>query len=66
MTKTVTGDFRTEDAMRNAMDDLLSVGIPREKLFMDTNQMQLKVLTPDVTAREVNEILMRHQPVKLH
>lgn len=66
MTKTVTGDFRTEDAMRNAMDDLLSVGIPREKLFMDIDHMQLKVLTPDVTAREVNEILMRHQPVKLH
>lgn len=66
MSKTITGDFRTEDAMRNAMDDLLSVGIPREQLFMDTAQMFLKVITPEATAREVNEILARHQPTKLH
>ncbi|MFV0663878.1 hypothetical protein [Denitromonas sp.] len=66
MSKTITGDFRTEDAMRNAMDDLLSVGIPREQLFMDTAQMALKVITPEATAREVNEILTRHQPTKLH
>lgn len=66
MSKTITGDFRTEDAMRNAMDDLLSVGIPREQVFMDTAQMTLKVITPEATAREVNEILTRHQPTKLH
>ncbi|MCZ4304482.1 hypothetical protein O4G98_07025 [Zoogloeaceae bacterium G21618-S1] len=66
MTKTITGDFRTEDAMRNAMDDLLSAGIPREQLFMDAGMMSLKVITPEVTAPEVNEILTRHQPVQLH
>ncbi|MBT0961046.1 hypothetical protein [Denitromonas iodatirespirans] len=66
MRKTITGDFRTEDAMRNAMDDLLSVGIPREQLFMDTAQISLKVITPEATEREVNEILTRHQPIKLH
>lgn len=66
MTKTVTGDFATEDAMKNAMDDLVSTGIPREKVFMDTEHMQLKVIIPAATESEVNEILKRHQPTRLH
>ncbi len=66
MTKTVTGDFATEDAMKNAMDDLVSTGIPREKVFLDTERMQLKVIIPAATEPEVNEILKRHQPTRVH
>lgn len=66
MTKTVTGDFATEDAMKNAMDDLVSTGIPREKVFLDTERMQLKVIIPAATEPEVNEILKRHEPTRLH
>ena len=66
MTKTVTGDFATKDAMKNAMDDLVSTGIPREKVFMDTDKMQLKVIIPAATESEVNEILKRHQPTRVH
>lgn len=66
MTKTVTGDFATEDAMKNAMDDLVSTGIPREKVFMDTENMQLKVIIPAATEPEVIEILKRHEPTRLH
>ena len=66
MTKTVTGDFGSKAAMANAMDDLLSSGYPREKVFMDTEHMQLKVITADVTEREVHEILMRHKPTNVH
>ncbi|TVO58531.1 MAG: hypothetical protein FHP92_09060 [Denitromonas halophila] len=66
MTKTVTGDFSSKDAMENVLDDLVSVGIPRENVFLATEQMQVKVITPDVTEREVTEILMRHNPTKMH
>ncbi len=66
MTKTVTGDFATEDAMKNAMDDLVSTGIPRENVFMDTEHKQLKVIIPAATEPEVTEILKRHQPTRMH
>ncbi len=66
MTKTVTGDFATEDGMRNAMDDLVSTGLPRESVFMDASLMQLKVIIPAATEPEVIEILKRHGPTKLH
>ena len=66
MTKTVTGDFASEGAMKNAMDDLVSTGIPRESVFMDTSLMQLKVIIPAATEPEVNEILKRHKPTKVH
>ena len=78
MTKTVTGDFADEAAMKNAMDDLISNGIPREEVFMDTSSlnqievfmdtehMQLKVMVPDAMKGGVGEILERHHAKNLH
>lgn len=66
MTRTVTGDFGSEDAMKNAMDDLISNGIPREEVFMDNEHMQLKVMVPDAIEASVAEILRRHHASKLH
>ncbi|MBX3687308.1 MAG: hypothetical protein KF909_14305 [Rhodocyclaceae bacterium] len=66
MTKTVTGDFADEAAMKNAMDDLISNGIPREEVFMDTEHMQLKVMVPDAMKGGVGEILERHHAKNLH
>ena len=66
MTRTVTGDFGSEDAMKNAMDDLISNGIPREEVFMDSEHMQLKVMVPDAIEASVGEILRRHHASKLH
>ena len=66
MTKTVTGDFSSKDAMENVLDDLVSIGIPRETVYLVTEKMQVKVITPNATEREVNEILMRHNPTEIH
>ncbi|HQU90235.1 MAG TPA: hypothetical protein PK620_15210 [Denitromonas sp.] len=66
MTKTVTGDFSSKDAMENVLDDLVSIGIPRENVYLVTEKMQVKVITPNATEREVNEILMRHNPTEIH
>ena len=66
MTKTVTGDFSSKDAMENVLDDLVSIGIPRENVYLVTEKMQVNVITPNATEREVNEILMRHNPTEIH
>ena len=66
MTRTMTGDFADEAAMKNAMDDLISNGIPREEVFMDTQHMQLKVMVPDDMKGGVGEILERHHAKNLH
>lgn len=66
MNRTITGDFKSVDAMTNAMDDLLASGFDREKVYMDEEHLQLKVIIPAEVEREVNEILQRHRPTKLH
>ncbi|MDZ7810867.1 MAG: hypothetical protein U5L11_13110 [Arhodomonas sp.] len=64
--KVITGDFETEEQMTNARDDLISTGIDAEKVTVDREQMQLKVVIPADIEREINEILQRHDPLKLH
>ncbi|WP_440997184.1 hypothetical protein [Arhodomonas sp. SL1] len=64
--KVITGDFETEEQMTNARDDLISTGIDAEKVTVDREHMQLKVVIPADIEREINEILQRHDPLKLH
>ena len=66
MTRTLTADYASRDAARNAVDELLSDGIDREKIYLDEETNQVKVMTPDATAREITEILNRHKPTQLH
>lgn len=66
MNRTMTGDFDSVGKMKNAMEDLLAAGIDREKLYMDEINMQLKVMVPEDIAREITEILQRHNPSTLH
>ena len=66
MTRTLTADFLSRDAARNAMDELLADGIDREKIFLDPESSQLKVMVPEITAREITEILNRHNPASIH
>lgn len=65
MTKTLTGKFDTLDKARNALDDFVNAGFDREKLFLDTGAMLLKVITPNDIEREVREILGRHDPAEV-
>ncbi len=62
MTKTVTGTFRDLDAARNAVDDLLSSGFDREKVFLEKDTRQVRVMIPPSVEKEVREILDRHVP----
>lgn len=64
MTLTVTVTATYQDLMKatNAYDELISEGFPREKLYFDKEAKQVKVIIPDETKPEAEEILSRHQP----
>ena len=65
MTETINAVFSSVDKAKNAVDDLLSTGIDREKVFLDEDNFQVKVITPNVVEREIVEILQRHQPMQV-
>ena len=65
MTETINAVFSSVDKAKNAVDDLLSTGIDREKVFLDEDNVQVKVITPNVVEREIVEILQRHQPMQV-
>ena len=65
MVKTLTAVYDSAGKARNAEDDLVSTGIDREKVFLDTETNQVKVMVPDTAEREVTEILKRHDPTEV-
>jgi len=66
MIKTLTAAYASNDAARNALDELISDGIDREKMYLDTTRAELKVMIPATIEREITEILARHDPRSLH
>ncbi len=62
---TVTGTYDSADKIRNAEDDLRASGIPNEKILVDQNAKQIKVMIPEDTKPEIVELLGRHAPSSL-
>ncbi|MDA0962772.1 MAG: hypothetical protein O2898_07625 [Proteobacteria bacterium] len=65
MATTLTATYATEAAARNAYDDLIGSGYPREKIFHQKDVPEIKVMSPRDTLREAREILARHEPSKV-
>lgn len=65
MTKTLTANYETEEAARNAHEDLIGTGYPREKVFLQPDSTEVKVITPSDTAPQAREILGRHEPSEI-
>lgn len=65
MNVTITGRFESEIQLKSAEDDLRATGIPREKIYVDTPAMTLKVITPETSKPEILELLGRHNPVQV-
>jgi len=63
MNTTVTVNFGSIGALKNAVDDLLGVGIPQEKFYVIKDEKQIKVITPEVSEPEIRELLGRHSPL---
>ena len=65
MTETISATYSSVDKAKNAVDDLVSTGIDREKVFLDEETVQVKVITANVVEPEITEILKRHDPTKV-
>ncbi|MEN8174249.1 MAG: hypothetical protein ABFS23_00710 [Pseudomonadota bacterium] len=65
MAETITATYDTKDKAKNAVDDLIATGIDREKVFLDEDALQVKVMVPNAIEGEITEILQRHQPSQL-
>ena len=65
MPKTLTGKYGSADAAYNAHEDLVHTGFPSEKVFLDRDKAEVKVVTADGNEREAREILDRHQPTEV-
>lgn len=63
MNTTVTMSYSSLDSLRNAVDDLIGVGIPREQFHVIKDDLQIKVITPKVSEPEIRALLERHNPV---
>ena len=66
MTKIVTATYASKETLVNVRDDLVSTGIPQEKIRVNKDKLHVQVMSPDVTENEILEILRRHKPTELH
>lgn len=65
MADIVTAAYDSSTSVTNAVDDLVSTGIPFEKIRVHADKPQVQVMIANVTKAEVMEILQRHQPLDL-
>lgn len=66
MNKTITATFTDKTTQINVVDDLVNKDIPRENIYADENNSQVKVMLPESAEPEVMEILNRHHPTEIH
>lgn len=65
MTKIVTAIYASEETLVNVRDDLVSTGIPQDKIRINKEKRQVQVMSPDVTESEIIEIMNRHKPTQI-
>ena len=66
MNKTITATFTDKTTQINVVDDLVNKDIPRENIYADEENSQVKVMLPESAEPEVMEILNRHHPTEIH
>jgi hypothetical protein len=66
MAKVIVAVYDTSDQVTNVVDDLVSTGIPRERIRVDEHKPRVEVVVvADAAQPEIAEILERHQPADL-
>jgi len=65
MLKTITATYASAAALKNAVDELVNADIPREDIYHDDTQLQVKVSVPEVGVESVKELLQRHEPTQV-
>jgi hypothetical protein len=66
MTAIVTAVYGSETAISNVVEDLISVGIPRDRIATESSALQVAVTSAEAAEPEVTEILERHQPLQIN
>ncbi len=62
MVRIITATYASADTLKNTMDDLVNVGLPAEKLFVNREGLQLKIISGPEIEREILEVVNRHHP----
>ncbi|WP_305045379.1 hypothetical protein [Geoalkalibacter sp.] len=68
MNKTLTAAFESEDVLKSVETEIINLdvaGFPREKIFVDKEKKEIKVIASGAIAGEIREILQGHSPKKL-
>ena len=63
MSKTLSSTYKSVDAVKNVVDDLINHGVDREHIYADEALMKVKVMILDQMESGIDEILKRHHPV---
>jgi len=66
MAEIITAVYASADTIPNVRNDLVSVGIPQEKIRVDHDKKQVQVMSPTTAESEIEEILKRHLPIDIH
>ena len=66
MAEIITAIYGSADTLDNVRDDLISVGIPQEKIRVNPAKKQVQVMGPATAEAEYREILERHLPIEIH
>jgi hypothetical protein len=66
MAEIITAVYASADTLPNVRNDLVSLGIPQEKIRVDHDKQQVQVMSPTTAEAEIEEILNRHSPTDIH
>ena len=66
MADIITAVYASAETLTNVRDDLVSVGIPQEKIRVNRDKKQVQVTGPTTADAEYEEILKRHSPIEIH
>ncbi len=58
--KTLTGGFEDVDQARAAHRDMIAYGIPEEKIFIDEDRKEIKVIIPEEQTPQIREVFGNH------
>jgi hypothetical protein len=66
MAEIITAVYASAETLQNVRNDLISVGIPQEKIRVSEEKKQVQVMGPHTAESEIEEILQRHLPTEVH
>ncbi len=68
MNKLLIATFASEDNLKSAQHELLTAtiaGFPREKVLVNKEKKEIKVIMPETTRAEVERVLNEHSPLNV-